>query len=128
VISGGLAHACGTTRYLNNLSALLNNTENPSVLLKAYVPHESSPCYESRNGLHKVPFSFSKTDIVSWENVNIKTNEFEMFPGTSYMNIATNTLSVLLVSLSKISWSTAVTPYVKIIQWVLTKLLRQIAS
>jgi len=51
-----------------------------------------------------------------------------MFPGTSYMNTASNTLSVLLVSLMKISWSTAVTPNVKIIKWVLTKRLQQIAS
>jgi len=27
------------------------NTENPPVLLKAYVPLQSSPCYETRNGL-----------------------------------------------------------------------------
>jgi len=65
VISGGLTHAFQTTRYLNNLSALLMNTENPPVLLKAYVPLQSTHAMKRATGLHKAAFSFSKTDVVN---------------------------------------------------------------
>jgi len=65
VISGDLTHAFETTRYLNNLSVLLMNTENPPVLLKAYVPLQSTHAMKRATGLHKVAFSFSETDIVS---------------------------------------------------------------
>jgi len=41
------------------------NTENPPVLLKAYVPLQSTHAMKRATGLHKAAFSFSKTDVVN---------------------------------------------------------------
>ena len=47
VILGGLSHAFGTTRNIQNLSVLLMNTENRPVLFKTYVPLKKRPWYET---------------------------------------------------------------------------------